>query len=50
MALAKFGVQVPDFPTGGCAIVFGGSGGIGAATAGLGESSILDRAIDTGGR
>lgn len=30
-----FGVQEPDFPASGCAIVFGGSGGLGAETAGL---------------
>jgi len=35
MAPAQFDVQVPDFPTRGCAIVFGGPGGTGAATAGL---------------
>jgi NAD(P)-dependent dehydrogenase (short-subunit alcohol dehydrogenase family) len=30
-----FGVSGPDFPEAGCAIVFGATGGIGAATAGL---------------
>lgn len=30
-----FGTQTPDFPDTGCAIVFGGSGGLGAETAGL---------------
>ncbi len=40
--MASFGVQTPDFPTTGCAIVFGGSGGIGAATAGL----LADRGCD----
>lgn len=29
-----FGIKTPDFP-GGCAIIFGGSGGLGQATAGL---------------
>ncbi len=33
--MASFGVQVPDFPSTGCAVVFGATGGIGAATAGL---------------
>jgi NAD(P)-dependent dehydrogenase (short-subunit alcohol dehydrogenase family) len=33
--MASFGVQTPDFPSTGCAVVFGASGGIGAATAGL---------------
>lgn len=33
--MSTFGVQTPDFPTTGCAVVFGGTGGIGAATAGL---------------
>lgn len=30
-----FGIQTPAFPSDGCAIVFGGSGGLGRATAGL---------------
>ncbi|HEY2206280.1 MAG TPA: SDR family NAD(P)-dependent oxidoreductase [Pseudonocardia sp.] len=30
-----FGVQTPEFPDTGCAVVFGATGGIGAATAGL---------------
>ena len=35
MKSSKFGVARPDFPTDGCAIVFGASGGLGAAAAGL---------------
>lgn len=31
----SFGITTPDFPASGCAIVFGGSGGLGAASAGL---------------
>lgn len=31
----SFGVQEPEFPGSGCAVVFGGSGGLGAETAGL---------------
>jgi NAD(P)-dependent dehydrogenase (short-subunit alcohol dehydrogenase family) len=31
----RYGVQLPDFPEGGCALIFGATGGIGAATAGL---------------
>jgi NAD(P)-dependent dehydrogenase (short-subunit alcohol dehydrogenase family) len=31
----SFGIQKPDFPSTGCAVVFGASGAIGAATAGL---------------
>jgi NAD(P)-dependent dehydrogenase (short-subunit alcohol dehydrogenase family) len=33
--MTPFGVQTPDFPSTGCAVVFGATGGIGAATAGL---------------
>jgi NAD(P)-dependent dehydrogenase (short-subunit alcohol dehydrogenase family) len=33
--MSSFGVQTPEFPATGCAVVFGASGGIGAATAGL---------------
>jgi NAD(P)-dependent dehydrogenase (short-subunit alcohol dehydrogenase family) len=33
--MPSFGVQGPDFPSTGCAVVFGATGGIGAATAGL---------------
>ncbi|HEY1968839.1 MAG TPA: SDR family NAD(P)-dependent oxidoreductase [Pseudonocardia sp.] len=33
--MASFGVRTPEFPAGGCALVFGATGGIGAATAGL---------------
>jgi NAD(P)-dependent dehydrogenase (short-subunit alcohol dehydrogenase family) len=33
--MPSFGVQGPEFPPTGCAIVFGATGGIGAATAGL---------------
>jgi len=33
--MPSFGVQVPEFPSSGCAVVFGATGGIGAATAGL---------------
>lgn len=33
--MPSFGVQTPDFPSTGCALVFGATGGIGAATAGL---------------
>ncbi len=32
---SRYGVQLPEFPEAGCAIVFGASGGLGAATAGL---------------
>lgn len=31
----SFGVRTPEFPSTGCALVFGATGGIGAATAGL---------------
>ncbi|WP_420465998.1 SDR family NAD(P)-dependent oxidoreductase [Panacagrimonas sp.] len=31
----RFGIDTPDFPDSGCAIVFGGSGGLGMASAGL---------------
>jgi NAD(P)-dependent dehydrogenase (short-subunit alcohol dehydrogenase family) len=31
----SFGIDKPDFPATGCALVFGGSGGLGAASAGL---------------
>lgn len=34
-AAGDTGTQARDFPAGGCAVVFGGTGGIGAATAGL---------------
>lgn len=33
--MSSFGVHTPDFPSTGCALVFGATGGIGAATAGL---------------
>jgi NAD(P)-dependent dehydrogenase (short-subunit alcohol dehydrogenase family) len=33
--MSSFGVQTPEFPSTGCALVFGATGGIGAATAGL---------------
>jgi NAD(P)-dependent dehydrogenase (short-subunit alcohol dehydrogenase family) len=33
--MPSFGVQTPDFGSTGCAVVFGATGGIGAATAGL---------------
>jgi len=33
--MPAFGVQTPDFPHTGCAVVFGATGGLGAATAGL---------------
>lgn len=33
--MSSFGVLTPDFPDSGCAVVFGATGGIGAATAGL---------------
>lgn len=32
---SPFGVQEPEFPSSGCAVVFGGSGGLGAESAGL---------------
>lgn len=31
----SFGINTPDFPASGCALVFGGSGGLGQASAGL---------------
>lgn len=37
-----FGTTDPEFPTTGCALVFGGSGGLGAATAGL----LAERGVD----
>ena len=33
--MPTFGVSTPEFPSDGCALVFGATGGIGAATAGL---------------
>lgn len=33
--MSAFGVQTPEFPSSGCALVFGATGGVGAATAGL---------------
>ncbi|NCL74087.1 3-oxoacyl-[acyl-carrier-protein] reductase FabG [Rhodococcus sp. YH1] len=33
--MPSFGVHTPEFPSTGCAVVFGATGGIGAATAGL---------------
>lgn len=32
---STFGIQAPDYPDDGCALIFGGTGGLGAATAGL---------------